>query len=102
MNLLADKAISGFTVNQDNLTKTLAANPILVTALNKTIGYEKGAAIKQAYAEKRPVVDVAKEMTDLSDEKLKELLIPLNCFDCNKIHFRDGKNFINLNESEFI
>lgn len=78
MNLLADKAISGFTVNQDNLTKTLAANPILVTALNKTIGYEKGAAIaKQAYAEKRPVFDVAKEMTDLSDEKLKELLDPV-------------------------
>ena len=77
MNLLADKAISGFTVNQDNLTKTLAANPILVTALNKTIGYEKGAAIaKQAYAEKRPVFDVAKEMTDLSDDKLKELLDP--------------------------
>ena len=68
MQVLADKSIASFTVNDDNLTKTLAANPILVTSSNKTIGYEKGAAIaKKAYAEKRPVFDVAKEMTDLSD-----------------------------------
>jgi hypothetical protein len=49
-----------------------------VTALNPVIGYEKGAAIaKKAYAEKRPVIDVAVEMTDLSPEELKRLLDPL-------------------------
>ena len=55
----------------------MAKNPILVTALNPIIGYKKAAAIaKKAYAEKRPVFDVAKEMTALSDEQLKELLDP--------------------------
>jgi fumarate hydratase, class II len=77
MTVLADKAIADFTVNEENLTKTLAANPILVTALNKTIGYEKGAEIaKAAYAQKRAVFDVAQEMTDLSDSELTRLLDP--------------------------
>ena len=75
--LLADTAIAGFTVNQDQLNKVLEQNPILVTALNSVIGYEKGAAIaKKAYAESRSVKEVAKEMTDLSDEELDRLLDP--------------------------
>ncbi len=74
---LADKAIAGFTVNIDNLHHALNRNPILVTAMNSVIGYDKGAAIaKKAYAEGRPVRDVAKEMTDLSDEELDRLLDP--------------------------
>jgi len=74
---LADKAIRGFTVNQANLDRALDRNPILVTALNPVIGYEKGAAVaKKAYAEGRPVKDVAREMTDLSDEELDRLLDP--------------------------
>jgi len=74
---LADKAISGFTVNQANLDRALDRNPILVTALNPVIGYEKGAAVaKKAYAEGRPVKDVAREMTDLSDQELDRLLDP--------------------------
>ena len=74
---LADKAIRGFTVNQANLDRALDRNPILVTALNPVIGYEKGAAVaKKAYAEGRPVKDVAREMTDLTDEELDRLLDP--------------------------
>ncbi len=74
---LADKAISGFRVNQANLDRALDRNPILVTALNPVIGYEKGAAVaKKAYAEGRPVKEVAREMTDLSDEELDRLLDP--------------------------
>ena len=74
---LADDAIAGFTVNEENIRAALDRNPILVTALNPVIGYEKGAAIaKKAYAEKRPVKEVAKEMTDLSDEELERLLAP--------------------------
>jgi fumarate hydratase class II len=64
-------------VNQANIDAALARNPILVTALNPVIGYEKGAAIaKKAYAEGRPVKDVAREMTDLSDDELDRLLDP--------------------------
>ncbi len=74
---LADDSIKGFTVNHERLQEALGKNPILVTALNAVIGYEKGAAIaKQAYKQKRPILDVAKEMTDLSEARLKELLDP--------------------------
>jgi fumarate hydratase class II len=74
---LADHALAGFTVNQARLDDALARNPILVTALNPVIGYEKGAAIaKKAYAEGRPILDVAAEMTDLSVDELRRLLDP--------------------------
>ncbi len=73
--LLGDKAIAGFTVNQAKLNEALDRNPILVTAMNSIIGYEKGAAIaKQAYKEGRPIREVAKEQTDLSDAELDRLL----------------------------
>ncbi len=75
--LLADKAIAGFTVNEDNINSALAKNPILVTALNTVIGYELGAKIaKTAYAERRAVIDVAVDMTDLSRKELEDLLDP--------------------------
>jgi fumarate hydratase class II len=75
---LADHALAGLGVNQVRLQAALARNPILVTALNPIIGYEKGAAIaKKAYAEGRPILEVAAEMTDLSSEELRRLLDPL-------------------------
>lgn len=75
--LLADKAISGFSVNENNVASALAKNPILVTALNSVIGYELGAKIaKTAYAEGRAVLDVAVELTDLSRDELEKLLDP--------------------------
>jgi fumarate hydratase class II len=75
---LADKAVEDFTVNQKNMSQALSNSPILVTALNSVIGYERGAAIaKQAYAEGRPVIDVAREATELSEEELRKLLNPL-------------------------
>ncbi len=48
-----------------------------MTALNPVIGYEKGAAVaKEAYKQGRPVKDVAREMTELTDEELDRLLDP--------------------------
>lgn len=74
---LADSAISGFTVNSDNINRALDRNPILVTALNPVIGYENGAAIaKKAYAEGRPIREIAREETDLTDAELQRLLDP--------------------------
>ncbi len=76
-NLLAEKAIDGFTVNAAVLNQSLDRNPILVTALNPVIGYELGAQIaKRAYAENRPVKDVALEMTELDEAELDRLLDP--------------------------
>lgn len=75
--LLADKAITSFTVNEKSLAEALTRNPILVTALNPVIGYEKAAKIaKQAYAENRPIIDVAEENTDLNRNELEQLLNP--------------------------
>ncbi|EAR10523.1 class II fumarate hydratase [Reinekea blandensis] len=77
MPLLADKAIATFKVNDDNLKRALSRNPILVTALNPIIGYDKAASIaKQAYREGRAIIDVASEQTDLSREELERLLDP--------------------------
>jgi fumarate hydratase class II len=74
---LADLALAGFTVNRARLEDALARNPILVTALNPVIGYEKGAAIaKKAYAEGRPILEVAAEMTHMSVDELRRLLDP--------------------------
>ena len=75
---LADKAIKDFDVNQDNIESMLSRNPILATALNATIGYETGAQIvKKAYQEKRSIIEVATEMTDLDSKTLAELLDPV-------------------------
>ena len=77
-NVLADKAIAGFTVREDNIQSALKRNPILVTALNPVIGYELGAAIaKKAYKKGKPIKEVALKMTELSAKELDKLLDPL-------------------------
>ncbi len=76
--LLADRAIADFRVREDRIREALHRNPILVTALNPVIGYEKGAAIaKRAYREGRPVLEVAREeASGLSGKELARLLDP--------------------------
>ncbi|NWL14929.1 class II fumarate hydratase [Pseudoalteromonas sp. Scap03] len=75
--VLADKAIASFKVNQTQIDKALTKNPILVTALNPVIGYEKAAKIaKQAYQQAQPIIDIAEQETDLSRSELEALLNP--------------------------
>ncbi|MDI3339310.1 MAG: class II fumarate hydratase [Sphaerobacter sp.] len=75
--VLADRAVAGFTVNRERIAEVVEKNPILVTALNPIIGYDRAAEIaKRAYAEGRRVKEVAAEMTDLSPEELDRLLDP--------------------------
>jgi len=74
---LADDAILGFKVREESVSEPLAKNPVLVTALNPVIGYLKAAEIaKAAYKQRRPVLEVAEEMTDLSRQELESLLDP--------------------------
>lgn len=74
---LADKVIKDMQVNHTMINQNLAKNPILATALNNLIGYDKSAEIaKKAYAEKRTVLDVAIELTDISETELIALLDP--------------------------
>jgi fumarate hydratase class II len=75
--MFADKAVKGFTVNEEHIASLVDKNPILVTTLNPVIGYEKAAKIaKQAYAERRALKDVAAELTNLSPAELAKLLDP--------------------------
>lgn len=77
MRLLADNAIAGLKARPDRVREALDRNPILVTALNPIIGYEKAAAIaKQAYKEGRPVLDVAIQLSGLPEKELRALLDP--------------------------
>ena len=74
---LAEQCIAGIEPDCARLNEALARNPILATALNPVIGYEKAASIaKRAYAEGRPVFDVALEMSGLSEADLRRLLDP--------------------------
>jgi fumarate hydratase class II len=77
MRLLADKTIAGLQVRTSRVREALDRNPILVTALNPVIGYEAAARIaKRAYAENRPVLDVAIEDSGLPGKTLRRLLDP--------------------------
>ncbi|HEU4774642.1 MAG TPA: class II fumarate hydratase [Lysobacter sp.] len=78
MRLLADNVIAGLQVRRDVVADALQRNPILVTALNPVIGYEKAAAIaKQAYRQQRPVLEVAVEVTGMTEQALRHLLDPV-------------------------
>ena len=75
--VLADKAIAGFTVNEERIQALVGRNPILGTALNPIIGYDKAAeVVKKALAEGRTVKDVVLEMGLLSAEEADRILDP--------------------------
>ena len=75
--VLADRAVEGLEANEKRARDIAERNPILVTALNPVIGYEKGAAVaKRAYREGRRVKDVAAEETGMDAEDLDRLLDP--------------------------
>jgi len=75
--LLAEKAVVGFSVNKEKIAEVLGRNPVLVTALTPIIGYDKAAQIaKKAFEERRPIKEVAIEMTGLSAKKIEKLLDP--------------------------
>ncbi|QHJ10300.1 Fumarate hydratase class II [Paraglaciecola mesophila] len=75
ISALTHKAIVTMQANSERMSEYLSKNPILVTALNNKVGYEKGALIaKAAYEQKRPVIDVAAQMTDIPIDELRKLL----------------------------
>lgn len=75
---LADRSVSRIVVRKEVIADMVGRNPILVTALNPIIGYDLAAKIaKKAFAENRPLKEVAKEMTNLTDEELDHALDPI-------------------------
>jgi fumarate hydratase class II len=74
---LGAQAIQGAQPDATRLADALARNPVLITALNPVIGYDRAAAIaKRAYAEGRPIFEVALEMSGLAATELERLLDP--------------------------
>lgn len=71
--------IESMSINSENMAQNLSFNPILVTALNPIIGYQKAAEIaKAALGQNRPILEVALEMTDIDEARLRQLLDPGN------------------------
>ena len=72
---LADKAIAELNANAERALSFVDKNPILVTALNPVIGYDKAAqAAKKAYAEGRTVREVVVELGYLDEDEARRLL----------------------------
>ncbi|HKL19725.1 MAG TPA: lyase family protein, partial [Halalkalibaculum sp.] len=75
---LADRSVKLLSANKERIEDMVGRNPVLVTALNPLIGYDQAAKIaKKAFKDNRPVKEVAREMTDLSDEELDKALDPI-------------------------
>ena len=70
-----DKLMAGLMLNEERAESWLSRNPILVTALNPIIGYNKGAEVaKKALAEGKAVRDIVLEMGLMSEEELDQAL----------------------------
>jgi len=75
----AERSVSDVEAREDHIKMMVGKNPVLVTALNPLIGYDKAAKIaKKAFVEKRSVLEVALEMTDLDEKQLAKVLDPIN------------------------
>jgi fumarate hydratase class II len=75
--VFADKAIAGLVANEETCRGYVEISPSMATALNPLIGYEKAAEIaKRSFKERRPVRELAREMTDLTSGQIEEALDP--------------------------
>jgi fumarate hydratase class II len=75
--LLADRALADFEVDRDRLRAQATDNPVLVTALAETLGYDMAARIAaRAFDERRPLRELVLEMTELSGSEVDRLLDP--------------------------
>jgi fumarate hydratase, class II len=75
--MFADKAIAGLVANEETCRGYVEISPSMATALNPLIGYEKAAEIaKRSFKERRPVRELAREMTTLSAAEIDRALDP--------------------------
>jgi fumarate hydratase class II len=75
--MFADKAIAGLVANEETCRGYVEISPSMATALNPLIGYDRAAEIaKRSFQERRPVRELAKEMTDLTPEQIEQALDP--------------------------
>ncbi|BAW01275.1 class II fumarate hydratase [Thermus thermophilus] len=85
INLLADAVASfdahlaqGIEPNLERIEEHLQKNPMLATALNKAIGYDKAAEIvKKALREKKTLKQAALELGYLTEEEFDRIVVPM-------------------------
>jgi fumarate hydratase class II len=75
---LADRALAATVANEDTCRGYVEISPSMATALNPLIGYDKAAEIaKRSVKERRPVRELAAEMTSLSAHDIEQALDPM-------------------------
>ncbi len=75
--MFADKAIAGLVANEETCRDYVEISPSMATALNPLIGYDAAAEIaKRSFKERRPVRELAREMTKLTPAQIDEALDP--------------------------
>jgi fumarate hydratase class II len=75
--VFADKALAGLVANADTCRDYIEISPSMATALNPLIGYDQAAEIaKRSFKERRPVRELAAEMTKLSKAEIDQALDP--------------------------
>ncbi|MFQ3567604.1 MAG: aspartate ammonia-lyase [Aggregatilineales bacterium] len=75
VNAFTDKCVVGLVANREKAEGWLAKNPILVTALNPIIGYQKGAEVaKKSLAEGRSIKEIVVELGYMSAEEVDKVL----------------------------
>src|SRR6185436_13770657 len=76
--VFADKAIAGTVANVETCRDYVEISPSMATALNPLIGYDRAAEIaKRSFKERRPVRELAREMTTLPPEEIDLALDPM-------------------------
>jgi fumarate hydratase class II len=75
--VLEEKALTGLVANADVCRDSVERSPSMATALNPLIGYDQAAEIaKRSFKEKRPVRELAREMTKLKPAEIDQALDP--------------------------
>jgi len=72
-----DKSLRAMVANEETCRSYVEISPSMATALNPLIGYDAAAEIaKRSFKDRRPVRELAKEMTQLSDRDITQALDP--------------------------
>ncbi|MBZ0286827.1 MAG: aspartate ammonia-lyase, partial [Anaerolineae bacterium] len=75
VNAFTEKCVVGLIANREKAEGWLAKNPILVTALNPIIGYQKGAEVaKKSLAENRSIREIVVELGYMTPEEADRAL----------------------------
>ena len=69
--------VAGLVANEETCRGYVEISPSMATALNPLIGYDQAAEIaKRSFRERRPVRELAREMTSLTPEEIDQALDP--------------------------